>query len=183
MVGMLTSYTRVTPKFLREHVWGVGMYRARGRSCKNSAKSWCWKVPRHAQSDVGLFYASLWVADEMSILLVQQHPHPLIEEKFHSSALEDEVWAALDGKGCDLSVEDHVSQLIYERWIDFMVELKMTDATATVLWELLAAVEYNLEQLIYMRQQNGILLIEEEAWDRVRRMIMDRIALKRLEKE
>jgi hypothetical protein len=131
-----------------------------------------------------LLTAYLWKKGNTHILIVE--PSSLHSMgRLPSPTLEDDIRNEFVGDCYGLSVEEHVSLLIYERWLDCMACLKMTEATSSVLWELTIAVDYNIEQTRYMRRQDWDMCFEDEedAWNNIISMIKHRETLKMLEQQ
>ncbi|KAM0255796.1 hypothetical protein ACHAQJ_005383 [Trichoderma viride] len=193
-VQKLTTCCEVEREFLHAYMQ-KGLYRPRYRSGGASEKSWCWKFPQllsfdeHAEEKctgslgkVELLGAYLWVGTDIDILIVEPW-FPRATGVKQPSALEDDILGVLADRGSTLSVADYVGKLIYKRWVEYMARLDITEAVSSVLWELTAAVEQNIEQTKFMRhQRDGELLIaDEEAWNNIMSMIKHRENLKMLE--
>lgn len=113
---------------------------------------------------------SLWVSKQrgISILLVQHSLTNCPEETEVPAdpSLEDELREKLPRAGPNISITDYINQLVYERWVKYVVELNIDRASSDLIWRAIEAVEQNLDTARYIASEGGALyLADERVWE------------------
>jgi hypothetical protein len=129
-----------------------------------------------------LFDVSLWLESSISILLVQRSDTQCWNTGVPTEpSFEEELREKLPEAGLNISIEDYVNQLAYERWVEFVAELQLEETSATLVLEAMTAVERNLDQARYMAAcGKSVFVANEQAWEDILRRLERRLRVRAL---
>ncbi|KAL6887021.1 hypothetical protein GGI43DRAFT_431628 [Trichoderma evansii] len=195
IIQVLTSFG-VPHKFLRAHLLEDTEYDWRGSRPQDAVASYFWAIPQFvrccgkcttetfeyttdSRGPVVILGASLWVAKQkgISILLVQQSVTRCQNTNLRADpSLEDELREKLPHAGLNISVEDYINQLAYERWVEYLTELHIESTFPALIWEAMASIEQNLDMSRYITLDgNTLYLADEHAWEDILRRLERRM--------
>lgn len=122
---------------------------------------------------------ALWVAKQrgISILLIQQSVTRCQRTKMQAdSSLEDELREKLPHADFEISIEDYVNQLAYERWLEYVAELNIETTFPDLIWEAMQGIEQNLDTVRYIVSHGKKLYFaDEHAWEDILRRLERRL--------
>lgn len=189
---MLLSDAGVDEEFLDAHQH-LDPYRPRGRRSQDAPVACIWKFPQRfqygsscdenvyaaisAHEGIEVLNASLWLHGRMAMLFIERPQNIL--EKLNDLPLEDELRELIPQADPAVSIEDFVSQLIYERWVDAVAQFHVSYVTGSFLWYVAEAVEQNLDQAKYLAfRKRSVEIATEEAWEGILRRLDRRVRIK-----
>ncbi|UKZ71700.1 uncharacterized protein TrAtP1_012649 [Trichoderma atroviride] len=152
-IQVLTSHG-VPRQFLKAHLKDTE-YSWRGSRPQDVTAAYFWAMPQFVrccgkcttedfeyitdcQRPVVMLNVSLWVAKQQGIpvLLVQQSITNCQQTEVQSDpTLEDELREKLPHAGPNISIQDYINQLAYERWVEYIGELTTESTSSDLIWK------------------------------------------------
>lgn len=181
----------VSQDFLKTHLEDTE-YSCRGRRPQDAETTYFWAIPQFvrccgecttepfsytasSRGPVKLLGVSLWVAKQrgISVLLVQQSVTRCQEtEVLADPSLEDELREKLPHAGPNISIQDYINQLAYERWVEYISELTIETTFPDLIWDAMRAIEQNLDTARCIALGGDTpYLADEEAWEGILRRL------------
>ncbi|KAM0515017.1 hypothetical protein ACHAPE_006339 [Trichoderma viride] len=185
------TYCGVSPEFLKAHLEDTP-YSRRGTRPQDAIATYFWQIPQFvrccgkcttedfayttdSRGPVVMLNVSLWVAKQRDtfVLLVQQSNTNCEETEARAdSSLENELREKLPHAGPNISIQDYINQLAYERWVEYIAELSIETTFSDLIWEAMEAIEQNLDTARYIALEDKTLyLADEYAWEGILRRL------------
>jgi hypothetical protein len=189
-IQMLKSYG-VPHDFVKAHLEGTA-YSWRGSRPQDATAPYFWVIPQfvrccgrcttedfayttNSRGPVVMLSVSLWSARRLdpSVLLVQRSMTNCQETQVRADPpLEDELRVKLPCAGLNITIQDYINQLAYERWVEYIAEFNLATMYPGLIWEVMEAIEQNLETARYIASEgNTLYFANEHAWESLLRRL------------